>query len=205
MFRKTLLSAATVAAMMSTVPAFADTTIVPDAGQGTIEFTGSVIEAPCSIVPNDQNIQVNLGQVSAKSLASADSHSSMVPVSINLVGCSFDVPTGQDTAVKYSKVAVTFPGAPAPEQGDGTQQMGEIKNTATDNPATKVAIQLLKSDASTPVDLTKTTPTESDADITLDTTSSSNQLKFFARMISVAGGATAGNVGATVTYKLHYF
>ncbi|EBW9463889.1 hypothetical protein CB413_29805 [Salmonella enterica subsp. enterica serovar Panama] len=100
---------------------------------------------------------------------------------------------------------MTFPDAPAPEQSDGTQQRGEIKNTATDNPATKVAIQLLKSDASTPVDLTKTTPTESDADITLDTTSSSNQLKFFARMISVAGGATSGNVAATVTYKLKYF
>lgn len=201
---KIVLAMAT-AGMMCCTSAFAAPIATTDAGGGTITFSGSVIEAPCSIVPESQNIQVNLGQVSAKSLASPDSHSSMVPVSINLVGCSFDAPATGETTVKYSKVAVTFPDVPVPETSDGTQQRGEIKNTATDNPATKVAIQLLKSDASTPVDLTKTTPTESDADITLDTTSSSNQLKFFARMISVAGGATPGNVGATVTYKLKYF
>ncbi|EHA1744242.1 fimbrial protein, partial [Salmonella enterica subsp. enterica serovar Javiana] len=79
---------------------------------------------------------------------------------------------------------------------------GEIKNMASNSPATKVAIQLLKSDASTPVKL-DTPP--ANGDINLDTTSGNNQLKFFARMISVAGGATSGSVGATVTYKLKYF
>ncbi|HDC2563291.1 TPA: fimbrial protein [Salmonella enterica] len=174
-----------------------------DAGSGTITFSGSVIEAPCSIVPDSQNIQVNLGQVSAKSLATAEATSSAVPVTINLTGCSFEAPPEGQTDIKYSKVAVVFPDVPAPETSDGTLTNGEIRNMATDNPASKVAIQLLKSDASTPVNLTLTTPTE--GDIQLDTTSSSNQLKFFARMISVAGSATPGNVGATVTYKLKYF
>ncbi|ECU9617664.1 long polar fimbrial protein LpfA [Salmonella enterica] len=205
MRNKIILAMAT-AGMMCCTSAFAVPIATTDAGGGTITFSGSVIEAPCSIVPESQNIQVNLGQVSAKSLASADSHSSMVPVSINLVGCSFDEPATGETTVKYSKVAVTFPDAPAPEQNDGTQQGGEIKNTATDNPAANVAIQLLKSDASTPVDLSKTNPGASDVDnIQLDTTSSGNQLKFFARMISVTGSATPGNVAATVTYKLKYF
>ncbi|EHJ5407649.1 fimbrial protein [Salmonella enterica] len=204
MFRKTLLSAATLAAMMSTVPAFATTIPTTDAGHGTIEFTGSVIDAPCSIPQDSQDIKVDLGQVSAKSLATASNASSLVPVTINLTGCSFDAPTGQDTAVKYSKVAVTFPDAPAPETSDGTLTNGEIKNMVTDSSgAKKVAIQLLKSDASTPVDLTKTSPT--DGDIQLDTSSAINKLQFYARMISVAGGATPGDVKATITYKLHYF
>ncbi|EHX7008896.1 TPA: fimbrial protein [Salmonella enterica] len=197
--RNTTIIAMAAAGMMCGTSAFA-----ADAGGGQITFSGSVIEAPCSIVPDSQNIQINLGQVSAKSLKTAGATSSAVPVTINLTGCSFDDTSGnQPPATNYSKVAVVFPDAPAPETGDGTLGNGEIKNMAADNPAGKVAIQLLKSDASTPVDLTKNNPT--DGDIQLDTASSGNQLKFFARMISVAGTATPGNVGATVTYKLKYF
>ncbi|HCL5345591.1 TPA: fimbrial protein [Salmonella enterica] len=197
--RNKIILAMTAAGMMCATSAFA-----ADAGSGTINFTGSVIEAPCSIVPDSQNIQVNLGQVSAKSLTNAETTSSAIPVTINLTGCSFDAPQQGNTDIKYSKVAVVFPDAQAPEAGDGTLDKGEIKNMAQGTSAAgKVAIQLLKSDASTPVDLTKTTPT--DGDIQLDTTSSGNQLKFFARMISVAGGATPGNVSAKVTYKLKYF
>ncbi|EJA5030411.1 fimbrial protein [Salmonella enterica] len=200
MFRKTLLSAATVAAMMSTVPAFATPIATTDAGQGTIEFTGSVIDAPCSIVPNDQNIQVNLGQVSLKTLSGVDKTSSAVPVTINLTGCSFDAPTSPDTTVKYSKVAVTFPDAQAPSGGNLNK--GEIANSAS-NPAENVVIQLLQGDGTTPVDLTKLSPTT--GDIQLDATSATNKLQFYARMMTITGAAKAGSVGATVTYKLHYF
>ncbi|ECK9010474.1 fimbrial protein [Salmonella enterica] len=194
--RNKITLAMALAGMMCGTSAFA-----ADAGGGQIIFSGSVIDAPCSIVPESQNIQVNLGQVSAKSLKTAGATSSAVPIIINLTGCSFDTPpSGGGT--NYSKVAVDFPGVPAPETSDGTLVNGEIKNMASNSPATKVAIQLLKSDASTPVKL-DTPP--SDGDINLDTTSGNNQLKFFARMISVAGGATSGSVGATVTYKLKYF
>lgn len=185
------------AGMMCGTSAFA-----ADAGGGQIIFSGSVIDAPCSIVPESQNIQVNLGQVSAKSLKTAGATSSAVPIIINLTGCSFDTPPSGGAGTNYSKVAVDFPGVPAPETSDGTLGNGEIKNMASNSPATKVAIQLLKSDASTPVKL-DTPP--ANGDINLDTTSGNNQLKFFARMISVAGGATSGSVGATVTYKLKYF
>lgn len=80
---------------------------------------------------------------------------------------------------------------------------GEIKNMATNNPACKVAIQFLKSGTSTPVDLIKNNPIT--GDIQINTTTSSNQLKFFARMISVVDSVTSSNVGATVSYKLKYF
>lgn len=194
----------TAAGMMCGTSAFAvDAIATTDAGGGTITFSGSVIDAPCSIVPDSQNIQVNLGQVSAKSLKDAGSTSGAVPITINLTGCAFDAPpTTGSTGTNYSKVAVDFPGVPAPESSDGTLDNGQIKNMASNSPATKVAIQLLKSDASTPVRLGSPPTT---GDIHLDTTSGSNQLKFFARIISVAGGATSGSVGATVTYKLHYF
>lgn len=190
------------AGMMCATSAFA-----ADAGSGTITFSGSVIEAPCNIDKAD--LSVDLGQVSTKSLKSASGTSDLKPVTITLTGCSFDkatTPAPQDgTAGNYSKVAVTFPDVQAPETGDGTLTNGEIQNMVTSGGAKHVAIQLLHGDGVTPVDLTAT-PTASDThNITLDTDSTTNKLNFFARMISVAGGATTGKVGATVTYKLKYF
>ncbi|EAY8076957.1 long polar fimbrial protein LpfA [Salmonella enterica] len=199
---KIVLAMAT-AGMMCCTSAFAAPIATTDAGGGTITFSGSVIDAPCSIVPESQNIQVKLGQISMKSLDSANSYSDAVPVTINLTGCSFEAPTNTSDPVKYSKVAVTFPDAHIPAGGDATK--GEIANAAS-NPAENVVIQLLKSDATTPVDLTKINPTADDAgNIQLDTTSATSKLQFFARMMTLSGAAKAGSVGATVTYKLHYF
>ncbi|EBR5819127.1 long polar fimbrial protein LpfA [Salmonella enterica] len=201
--RNKITLAMAIVGMMSTVPAFAAPVATTDAGQGTIQFTGSVIDAPCSIVPSDQNIKVNLGQVSLKTLDAANKYSSAVPVTINLTGCSFEAPTNTSDPVKYSKVAVTFPDAHAPAGGDATK--GEIANAAS-NPAENVVIQLLQGDGTSPVDLTKINPAESDAgNIQLDTTSATSKLQFYARMMTLSGAAKAGSVGATVTYKLHYF
>ncbi|EBT2589115.1 long polar fimbrial protein LpfA, partial [Salmonella enterica] len=190
--RNKITLAMAIVGMMSTVPAFAAPIATTDAGQGTIQFTGSVIDAPCSIVPGDQNIKVNLGQVSLKTLDAANKYSSAVPVTINLTGCSFEAPATGETTVKYSKVAVTFPDAHAPAGGDATK--GEIANDAPDA-AENVVIQLLQSDASTGVDLTKLNPTT--GDIQLDTTSATSKLQFYARMMTLAGAAKAGSVGAT--------
>ncbi|EAR0766549.1 fimbrial protein [Salmonella enterica] len=198
--RNKITLAMAIVGMMSTVPAFAAPIATTDAGQGTIQFTGSVIDAPCSIVPESQNIKVNLGQVSLKTLDAANKYSSAVPVTINLTGCSFEAPANTSDPVKYSKVAVTFPDAHAPAGGDATK--GEIANDAPDA-AENVVIQLLQSDASTGVDLTKLSPTA--GDIQLDTTSATSKLQFYARMMTLTGAAKAGSVGATVTYKLHYF
>ncbi|ENE2008301.1 fimbrial protein [Salmonella enterica] len=198
--RNKITLAMAIVGMMSTVPAFAAPIATTDAGQGTIQFTGSVIDAPCSIVPESQNIKVNLGQVSLKTLDAANKYSSAVPVTINLTGCSFEAPANTSDPVKYSKVAVTFPDAHAPAGGDATK--GEIANDAPDA-AENVVIQLLQSDASTGVDLTKLSSTA--GDIQLDTTSATSKLQFYARMMTLTGAAKAGSVGATVTYKLHYF
>lgn len=202
--RNKITLAMAVAGMMCGTSAFAaanDTISTTDAGQGTIQFTGSVIDAPCSIVPESQNIQVNLGQVSLKTLDGANKYSSAVPVTINLTGCSFTEGAANSPA-NYSKVSVTFPDAHTPVGGDAKK--GEIANGAN-NPAENVVIQLLKSDATSPVDFTKT-PSATDTDnIQLDSTSSTNKLQFYARMMTLAAAAKAGSVGATVTYKLHYF
>lgn len=194
----------TAAGMMCATSAFAAGAIATtDAGGGTMTFSGSVIEAPCSIVPESQNIKVDLGQVSTSTLKTKN-HSDLVPVTITLTGCSFeaapDTPPTDGTTGNYSKVAVTFPGVTPPASGTLTE--GEIANTAS-SPADGVAIQLLKGDGATPVDLSKAPTT---GDITLDTSSATNKLNFFARMMLISGKTpTQGAVGATVTYKLKYF
>ncbi len=198
--RNKIILAMAAAGMMCATSAFADAISTTDFGGGTMTFSGSVIDAPCSIVPDSQNIKVDLGQVSMKSLSAADKYSSSVPVTISLTGCSFEnTSSSQPPASNYSKVAVTFPGVMPPPGGDLAK--GEIANTAG-NAAKNVAIQLLKGDGVNPVDLSKTPAT---GDITLDTSSATNKLNFFARMITVGGAASQGAVGATVTYKLKYF
>ncbi|ECC2976353.1 fimbrial protein [Salmonella enterica subsp. enterica] len=200
--RNKIILAMAAAGMMCATSAFA-----ADAGGGTITFSGSVIEAPCNI--DKSALSVDLGQVSTKSLKSALDASDLKSVTINLTGCSFGeatVPVPENgTTGNYSKVAVTFPDAPPPMAADGDLKNGEIRNMVTSGAAKNVAIQLLYGDGVTPVDLTVSPTAKDTHNITLDTDATTNQLNFFARMISVAGGATTGKVGATVTYKLKYF
>ncbi|EIM1057525.1 fimbrial protein [Salmonella enterica] len=187
-----------VAGMMVAVPAFATDIPANNAGGGTIEFTGSVIEAPCSIVPESQNIQVKLGQVSNKTLKSDGLTSSPQPIDIKLTGCEFDVTAGQnppnpDLGLK-SKVAVEFSGF-TPVTG----KKGVIPNVATDNKAANVDIQLLDSKQQ-PFDFDK----QDDVSMQQQLIPGDNTIHLWAQMIAT-GAATAGNVGATVTYKLKYF
>lgn len=83
--------------------AMSTSALAVDAGSGTITFTGSIIEAPCSIAPGEENQEVPLGQVSNVTLA-AGGASSAQPFTIQLEGCNLEAD---------NKVAVTFNGTEA--------------------------------------------------------------------------------------------
>ncbi|HAF1615908.1 TPA: fimbrial protein [Salmonella enterica] len=199
--RNKIILAMAAAGMMCASSAFAE-----DSGSGTINFTGSVIDAPCSVSTDSQNINVILGQVSKNRLKSENDSSDPKKITISLLNCSFETPQvsnsnpSGNTAPTYSKVAVAFtaPGSLAP----AALKNGEIANTAPSG-ATNVVIQLLKSDGVSPVDLSKTELTQDDA-TQLNTASETNDLIFYARMLAT-GAATPGAVSANVTYKLKYF
>ncbi|EAB8479326.1 long polar fimbrial protein LpfA [Salmonella enterica subsp. enterica serovar Java] len=184
--------------MMSTVPAFADGEITAsNAGGGTIQFTGSVINAPCSI--KNQNINVDLGQVPAKKLKAVGATSQAQKIQIDLTDCSFE-PTSPNPPTPdhglLSKVDVEFTGITHTVDAAN----GIIGNEATTDKAKNVEIQLLRPDQSA-YNLTTgpglKTATQLDG--------GSNPVIFWAQMISKEGNATAGNVSANVTYKLHYY
>ncbi|EBQ4838039.1 long polar fimbrial protein LpfA [Salmonella enterica subsp. arizonae] len=200
--RNKIILAMAAAGMMCASSAFAE-----DSGSGTINFTGSVIDAPCSVSTDSQNINVILGQVSKNRLKSANESSDPKKITISLLNCSFEAPPApvpnlkstEKATTNYSKVAVAF--TPSVALDAGALQKGEIANTAP-SPATNVVIQLLKSDGVTPVNLSSE-PTQDDA-TQLNTASETNDLIFYARMLAT-GVATPGAVGASVTYKLKYF
>lgn len=198
MFRKTLISAATVAAMMSTVPAFATDITDSNSGGGVVLISGSVINAPCGI--KNQNINVDLGQVPLKKLKTADATSEPQKIQIDLTDCSFESATNPPTKGvdhgQLSKVDVEFTGI----SNTVDAAKGIIGNEATTDRAKNVEIQLLRPDQ-TVYDLS----TGPDRDKATQLSAGSNPVVFWAQMISKEGDAGVGNVSASVTYKLHYY
>jgi len=77
-----------------------------DQGHGTVTFTGSIIEAPCSINPESVDQTVALGSVATVALADSGT-STPRPFQIKLENCSFSTASG---------VSTTFTGA---EGADG--------------------------------------------------------------------------------------
>ncbi|MBC3252360.1 fimbrial protein [Serratia fonticola] len=92
---KSLLAAVVVFGMSSLAHA--------DQGHGKVTFTGSIIDAPCSIAPESIDQTVDLGQISNAALKDGG-QSTPKNFSIKLEGCSFGTPAAKN------KVQVTFTG-----------------------------------------------------------------------------------------------
>lgn len=89
--------------MMAAVLAFGAASVAQaDQGHGTVTFTGSIIDAPCSIDPTSIDQTVNLGQVSNVALAKGGT-SKPENFDIKLVNCSVGT---------IKTVTTTFTGAP---------------------------------------------------------------------------------------------
>ncbi|BBG60724.1 Fimbria A protein precursor [Providencia rustigianii] len=91
-----------------------------DAGSGTVTFSGSIIEAPCSIAPGEENQEVALGQVSNVTLDNG-SESSAQPFQIKLEGCNLK---------GDNQVAVTFKGTEAGTNTGYLQITGDATGAA---------------------------------------------------------------------------
>ncbi|HBW1043915.1 TPA: fimbrial protein, partial [Klebsiella pneumoniae] len=79
--------------MTASSAAFADV----NGGSGTIHFTGTVIDAPCSIAPESIEQTVELGSVALSSLKTAGSHSRPATGEIKLVDCTLTSVEGDET------------------------------------------------------------------------------------------------------------
>lgn len=110
--RKIILGALISSAMCSSV-------FAADAGNGRINFTGAIIDAPCSIAPESVDQTVDLGQVSNVALADGGK-STPRPFEIALENC--------DVSSLSNGVSLTFTGAAA--SFDTTNKILGIVGTA---------------------------------------------------------------------------
>ncbi|CAI0993411.1 Fimbria A protein precursor [Serratia fonticola] len=108
---KTLLAVAVVFGMSSLAHA-------ADQGHGKVTFTGSIIDAPCSIAPESVDQTVDLGQISNAALKDSG-QSTPKNFDIKLEDCSFGTPAAKN------KVKVTFTGM---ESASGNGLLGITGN-----------------------------------------------------------------------------
>lgn len=111
--------------------AFADV----DGGSGKITFTGSIINAPCAIEPDDIDKQVVLGEIPA-SYINTNGHSDAVDASLHLINC--DLPNSDNgSGEAVTKVDVTFS-----SDSVTTEDSSLLSNTFASG-ATNVGVRLL--------------------------------------------------------------
>ncbi|EBX3367787.1 fimbrial protein [Salmonella enterica subsp. enterica serovar Wien] len=166
-----------------------------DFGHGTLHFTGSVINSPCSVAPGDEDINVSLGQVANKVLEAGAGYSLTQPITIHLQNCDLTAHSGVTSGSAtvdypaFSKVTVQFGGT-----ADATQS--ELyANTGT---AQGVGIRLMDTMAGN----VTLKANDSSADHSL--TPGDNMLKFGARIEKNGNAVATGTIAADVTYALNY-
>ncbi|MDV5227246.1 fimbrial protein [Providencia rettgeri] len=151
-----------------------------DAGQGTVTFTGSIISAPCSIAPGEENQEVPLGQVSDVTLTAGGASASQ-PFSIQLQGCNL-----QDT----NTVSVTFAGT---EAKNGTAGTGMLQITGE---ASGAAVKLMSSSGAQ----INVNSAHQQSYVAGD-----NELKFTAALQGIAGATVVpGDFSAVTNFTLAY-
>lgn len=96
--------------MMAAVVAFglSSSVFAADQGHGKVTFTGSIIDAPCSINPDSVDQTVELGQISKVALLNGG-QSTPRNFSIDLENCTFEKDSATGALLK-NKVALTFTG-----------------------------------------------------------------------------------------------
>lgn len=191
--KKLILTACISGAMVSSAWAAAPTGA--DFGHGTLHFTGSVINAPCSIAPGDEDIDVPLGQVANKVLEAGAGYSNTQPITIHLQNCDLTAHNGVASGTgtvdypAFSKVTVKFAGSADAKNSD------LYANTGT---AQGVGIRLMDMMAGN----NPLKANDSSAEYSLVT--GDNVLKFGARLEKNGDAVATGTVAADVTYALDY-
>lgn len=198
MKKENILSAALITAMFtgSFSALAADTTPEKLTVNGAkINFTGSVVSAPCIVDNDSDNKTVNLGQVTTKSMTKKGDSSTAVPFTIKLTGCdlvSTDT-TDPTKSANYTKVAITFNGTTA---GDDST-LALAGNGAGSSVAKNVGIQILQNNTALKVD--GSTPAQASQLV-----AGSNEIPFSAAYVATGDGVTAGAANSSVSFQVTY-
>ncbi|EMX9180083.1 TPA: fimbrial protein [Citrobacter sedlakii] len=175
-----LVVAASIVGAISSAYAASETKTVSG---GTIQFLGSVVDAPCAVSLDSENGIVRLDQVTLDSMPKTAGTASgqAKPFNITLQDC--DVTT-------FTLATVTFNGQSSPDQP------GVMANTAGSGAATGVALQLYGPDGN---ELPLGEPSSGQALAT-----GTNKIAMSVDYISTADTVTAGAVESIATFQITY-
>lgn len=151
------------------------------AADGTIDFTGEIIDNACELAAGSDALKVNLGKVSKTALPSAGVTAAATKFTIKLINCPATVSTA---SVKFDA-----------ESYSGDDTVIALKQES--GVATGVGIQITD-DANTVVPLftaSKTYPLKEGGE---------NNLDFRARYIAKTDSVTAGLANANATFTINY-
>lgn len=152
------------------------------AEDASISITGTIKDNTCSVSPDSQSKQVNLGAISSKQFQKAGDGSPVQVFMINLEKCSTQV--GNITVTFNGQADSKNPDLLALDEGSGN--------------ASGLAVGIYDASRNlVPVG-------KPSADYTLETGQTSAALKFYARYIATDDTVTAGNATATTTFVLNY-
>lgn len=179
--KKTLLAAIMVPTLFVASQSFADEGDGPtpiNVNGGVVQFSGSIVNSPCSISTGTQSQTIELGQYRAADFENIGDTSPATGFNITLQDCS---------AETYSNVAVTFKGNTA-----------STDTLAVEGGADGVGIQIVKDGKTIPVDGTGST------EPTTLIEGADNNIYFQAQYVSIANTVTAGAANAVADFVLNY-
>lgn len=144
-----------------------------------IKVTGRIVAAPCIFNGGESSLNINLGNIQAMNMATAESTSNPVLFDLRFTEC----PAGTETVTTY------FSGVSDPDAG-----ADYYKNSGT---ATRVAIGLAQTSSGEPTGSGSsiTQPVTADRTVTLG---------MRAWVYSRAGGATPGTLNSAVVLTMQY-
>lgn len=152
------------------------------ADDASINITGTIRDNTCSVSPDSQSKQVNLGNASSKNFQKAGDGSPPQIFVINLEKCG----------TQASNVTLSFTG-----QADGKNPDLLALDEGSGN-ATGIAIGIYDESRNL-VPMGKPS-----GDYTLQPSQANVALKFFARYLATDDHVTSGNATATTTFVLNY-
>lgn len=167
---------------------------------GKINFTGSLVTAPCSVDngPTGTGQTVALGQVSTNHFAAKGDSSTPVPFNIKLIGC--DLSAGADKDGKdlgtYTSAAITFKGNTVDAVKTDLAVQG-TSGASGENLAKNVGIQILQNNKPVTVDGSAAT-----AKNTLQV--GNNDIPFTAQYVAETADVSAGAANAAVDFSVTY-
>lgn len=151
------------------------------AADGTVNFTGTILDTACKVDTASANHTVDLGSVAATSFGASGATASHSRFTINLTDCP--------TAVKSASIRF-----------DGPQASGNSNLLAlnSDQTAKNVGVGIYQQDNTTLIPVgTNSAP------VTLSATET-NTLGFIAKYVSTASTVEAGSANAVATFTVTY-